>query len=263
MTMDKARFIALGSRLKGVPEVLTLGVKPNFYDYTPSERNLILTSTPILFPTKNYAQFLSTMGRKIFPSLETYLFAEDKIKQTTMFYMSGIPHPRTRIYYHLHYNDILRDFDFPFIAKLPRGSAGGRGVFKIKNIRDLEAYLNNTSVAYIQEYIPHDRDVRVVLINYDPILSYWRVSAQGEFRTNVYQKGSIVFDNVPTEAILCAQKTARMCNFDDVGLDLIEHKGRWLIIEANMKYGRKGLSMKGLNLKEIIRNKLLSGNLCR
>ena len=136
-------------------------------------------------------------------------------------------------------------------------------MFKIKNIRDLEAYLNNTSVAYIQEYIPHDRDVRVVLINYDPILSYWRVSAQGEFRTNVYQKGSIVFDNVPTEAILCAQKTARMCNFDDVGLDLIEHKGRWLIIEANMKYGRKGLFMKGLNLKEIIRNKLLSGNLCR
>ncbi len=27
-------FVALGSRLKGVPEVLTLGVKPNFLDYS-------------------------------------------------------------------------------------------------------------------------------------------------------------------------------------------------------------------------------------
>jgi hypothetical protein len=25
-----------------------------------------------------------------------------------------------------------------------------------------------------------------------------------------------------------------------VGIDLICHEGRWLIIEANMKYGRKG-----------------------
>ncbi len=263
MPMDKTRFVALGSRLKGIPEVLTLGVKPNFHDYTPWERNLILTATPVLFPTKNYAQFLKAMGRKIFPSLETYLFADDKIKQTTMFYMSGVPHPRTRIYYHLHYKNILQDFDFPFVAKLPRLSAGGRGVFKINNTADLKTYLKNTSVAYIQEYIPHDRDIRVVLINYDPVISYWRISVQGEFRTNVYQKGNIVFDNVPSEAILCAQKTAKMCNFDDVGLDMIEHKGKWLVIEANMKYGRKGLLMKGLRLKEIIRTKLLSGELDR
>ena len=34
-----------------------------------------------------------------------------------------------------------------------------------------------------------------------------------------------------------------------------------LIIEANMKYGRKGLRMKGLDLKEILRTKLLAGEL--
>ena len=116
-------FIAIGSRLQGVPEVLTLGVKPNFHDYMPHEKDLIYESEVILFPTLNYAQFFTTMGKKIFPSLETYLYADDKIKQTTLFYMSGIPHPRTRIYYHLHYGDILKDFSFPFIAKLPRASA--------------------------------------------------------------------------------------------------------------------------------------------
>jgi len=53
------RFIALGSRLLGVPEILTLGVKPNFLDYTPFERELIHESDMILFPTTNYAQFFT------------------------------------------------------------------------------------------------------------------------------------------------------------------------------------------------------------
>ena len=37
----KATYIALGSRLKGIPEVRTLGVKPNFTDYNREERALI------------------------------------------------------------------------------------------------------------------------------------------------------------------------------------------------------------------------------
>jgi len=45
------------------------------------------------------------------------------------------------------------------------------------------------------------------------------------------------------------------------GIDLIRHKDQWLIIEANMKYGRKGLKMKGLDLKEVLREKLLAGEL--
>ena len=58
-----------------------------------------------------------------------------------------------------------------------------------------------------------------------------------------------------------AQGFSRKCNFDDVGLDLIRHNKKWYLIEANMKYGRKGLQMKGIDLKETMRQKLLSGEL--
>ena len=92
------KYIALGCRLKGIPEVETLGIRPNFMDYSPRERDLILGSKIILYPSLNYAQFLTTMGKRIFPSLETYLYADEKIKQTTLFHMLGIPHPGTRIY---------------------------------------------------------------------------------------------------------------------------------------------------------------------
>lgn len=261
MSGNNGAFVALGSRLRGIPEVITLGLKPNFFDYSSFERDMIYRSRIIFFPTLNYAQFFSTMGKRIFPSLETYLYADEKIKQTTLFNMLGIPHPRTRFYYHLHHKDILKDFSFPFIGKLPRCSAQGRGVFKIHNRKELDNYLQITSIAYIQEYFPHKKDLRVVLINYQPVIAYWRLSSEHNFRTNISQGGIIDFDNIPSKGLQVAQDCARKCKFNDVGLDLIFYEGNWSVIEANMKYGRKGLKLKGLDIKEIMRKKLLSGEL--
>ncbi len=255
------QFVALGSRLKGVPEVLTLGVKPNFMDYSEEERDLIAGATMILYPTANYAQFFTTLGKPFFPSLETCLYADEKIKQSTLFSMLGIPHPRTRFYYHLHHRDILGDFSFPFVAKLPRASSRGRGVYKISNPEQLNAYLRLTPIAYIQEYLPHDRDLRVILVNYEPILSYWRQREPSNFRANLHQGGTPLFFEIPYDALSLAQDTAFRCKFNDVGLDLIQCRGKWYVIEANMEYGREGLRMKGMNLKEILREKLLSGEL--
>jgi len=253
--------VALGSRLKGVPEVLTLGVKPNFMDYSEEERDLIAGAAMILYPTANYAQFFTTLGKPFFPSLETCLYADEKIKQTTLFSMLGIPHPRTRIYYHLHHHDILRDFSFPFVAKLPRASSRGRGVYKIDNSEQLNAYLRLTSTAYVQEYLPHERDLRVILVNYEPILSYWRQRDSSNFRANLHQGATPQFLEIPDEALSLARDTAHRCRFNDVGLDLIPCRGKWYVIEANMEYGRKGLLMKGMNLKQILRDKLLCGEL--
>ena len=259
--MSEKYYIALGSRLKGISRIITLGVRPNFFDYTIHERSLILNSDIIFYPTLNYAQFLTTMGKRIFPSLETYIYSDEKIKQTTLFNMLDIPHPSTRIYYRRHHGNILTDFNFPFIAKLPRRSSQGRGIFKISDYNELEAYLRITNIAYIQEYIPHKRDLRVILINYGPILSYWRESPSGSFKTNVFQGGIINFNNIPEDGISKAIEYAQKCKFNDVGLDMINHNGKWYLIEANMNYGRKGLKLKGMDLKDIYREKLFTGEI--
>ena len=44
-------------------------------------------------------------------------------------------------------------------------------------------------------------------------------------------------------------------------MDLIYSGNRWFVIEANMKYGRKGLKMKGFDLKQVLRERLLSGKI--
>lgn len=261
MSKESPEHIALGSRLLGVPEVLTLGVRPNFYDYTPEEREMIQAADCVLYPSLNYAQYLTTMGKKIFPSLETYLYAGQKMKQTILFNMLSIPHPRTRIYLKREFDRIEEDFAFPFIAKIPRASSRGRGVFMISDPKQLEEYLKLTKFAYIQEYIPHEKDLRVILINYEPVLAYWRRLQKGDFRTNLYQGGVIDFEDIPEDGLKLAMEFARKCNFNDVGLDLMESEGKWYLIEANMQYGRDGLKKKNMVLKEVIREKLLAGTL--
>jgi len=261
MSQALPKYVALGSRLVGVPEVKTLGVKPNFLDYTESERQQIHQAECILYPSLNYAQYFTTMGRKIFPSVETYLYAGQKMKQTTLFTMLSIPHPKTKIYLKRNFDCIEKEFPYPFIAKIPRASSCGRGVFKITNPSELSEYLKITKFAYIQEFIPHSKDLRVVLINYEPVLAYWRKLPQDNFRANIFQGGVIDFENIPQDALDLAQEYARRCNFNDVGLDLLQCDDTWYLIEANMQYGREGFRKKNMVLKEVIRRKLLAGTL--
>ena len=257
----RPEYVALGRRLDGVPEVATLGVRPNFLDYTRQERQQILDASIILYPTLNYAQFFTTMGKRIFPSLETYLYADEKMKQTTLFNLLSIPHPRTRFYLQREFSRITEDYTYPFIAKIPRASARGRGVFMIAGGADLREYLQKTKIAYIQEYIPHDRDLRVILINYEPVLAYWRQKPPGGFRTNLFQGGELDFSGIPGDVLSLAGEFARRCKLNDVGLDLLQHKNTWLLLEANMQYGREGFRRKNMVLKEVIRRKLLAGTL--
>jgi ribosomal protein S6--L-glutamate ligase len=261
MEQDHPKYIAFGSRLVGVPEVETLGVRPNFHDYTTLEQQRILSSSVILYPTLNYAQLFTTIGKGIFPSVETYLYADEKMKQTTLFNMLSIPHPRTRFYLQREFTRIEKDFAFPFIAKIPRASARGRGVFKIADHAELEQYLQKTKIAYIQEYIPHKKDLRVILINYEPVLAYWRKRTSEDFRTNLHQGGEIDFNNIPYDIMPMVQECARRCKFNDVGLDLLKYNGTWYLLEANMQYGRECFSKKNMVLKEVIRQKLMDGTL--
>lgn len=73
--------------------------------------------------------------------------------------------------------------------------------------------------------------------------------------------GIIDFDNIPEDGLRWARFYSRQCRLNDVGPDMMNVNGTWYLIEAYMKYGHKGLNLKGLDLKEVLRNKLLSGEL--
>ncbi len=245
--------VAIGKELCRCKSVITLGVKPNFEDYTPEEQKLIREAEIIYYPTFFYAGLLRTMGKRIFPSYECYLYACDKIKQTTLFKLLDIPHPRTRIFYGPRQKRwILNYFSYPFIAKIPRGSSRGTGVFLIKNEKDLAAYNKMTHIAYIQEYLPIDRDIRVVIIKDRIVLAYWRIKKRGEFRCNLAQGATISFNAVPKPALDLALKTAKLCKLDNVGIDICFYEGRYYVLEANMKYGLKAFALARIDYEKML-----------
>lgn len=251
--------VALEARLRGCRNVVSLGVRPNFSDYTSAEAALIHGAETIYYPSTHYIDMFDAMGKKTFPSAHTYRFAQDKIKQTTLFQLLKVPTPRTRFFWGRRKAEkILACFDFPFVAKVGRGSALGRGVYLISERKELDRYCDAAAVAYIQEYLPVDRDLRVVVIGDRVRHAYWRTGGPDDFRHNLGQGGRIEMGGVPGEALNLAVETARRCGWNDVGLDICFFKGRPYVLEANMKYGRQGFRAAGIDysalMEELIRN---------
>lgn len=228
--------------------VISLGVRPDFDDYPEDEKKLILQAPKLYYPSSLYADVFAAMGKAIFPSHATYRFAQDKIKQTLLFKLLGVPHPRTRIFYGKRQKATIRDhFSLPLIAKTPRGSALGRGVFLIRSIKALNQYCEDHHTAYIQEYLPIDRDMRIVVIGRRVVHAYWRIAPMDDYRSNVAIGGRIDLSSVPEAARQLALETALACGWNDVGIDVCQSGQRYYVLEANMKYGLEGFRSAGLD----------------
>jgi ribosomal protein S6--L-glutamate ligase len=252
--------IAFSRRFKSCPGLTILQPRPNFSDFSPAEQELIRKAEKVYYPTALLVDLFLTLGKTVFPSRETYVYSGDKIKQTLLFQVLNIPHPRTRFYYGRQQETILRDFSFPLVAKVPRGSSLGEGVFRITGEEELQEYLQRNRVAFIQEYLPLEKDLRVILINHRAILAYWKKGPSGEFRHNLARGAEPDFEDIPPAALEFARTVSRACNFDDVGLDLCHTPDRgWLVLEANMNYGREGLARRGLKLEEVLRDLMAEG----
>ena len=262
MNGNSSKVLALEARLKDCKNVLTLGVRPNFCDYSSEEMCKIRSARKIYYPTTFYAELFDAMGKKTFPSYHTYKCVQDKIKQTALFNLLELSHPRTRVFYGKRQRrNICNHFKFPFIAKIPRGSAMGRGVHLIRNREDLISYCRLSTVAYIQEYIPSDRDIRVVIIGKEVVHAYWRIAPPGDFRSNVAVGASIGLDPVPQKALDFALVIAQKCQWDDVGIDIIDNNGRLFVLEANMKYGKEGFRKAGIDYIKLMEQMIENGRI--
>ena len=80
MVVTPQKAIAFETRLRGCRNVLTLGVRTNFSDYSPEETELIRRAKKVYYPTTFYAELFQIIGIRTFPGLQTYQCAQDKIK---------------------------------------------------------------------------------------------------------------------------------------------------------------------------------------
>lgn len=227
-------------------------IKPEHYQ---QHLSLIESADWVLFP--EYWQVNSLyygLHKRIFPSIASYHLGHDKVEMTRAF-QTVCPEavPQTLILANTPSNRqlVLDHLDYPFVAKEIKNSRG-HGVFLIENPQQWQAYQEANEVLYVQEYLPIQQDMRIVVIGQRVVAGYWRRQRQGGFHNNLAQGAEPVFDPIPPEAIALVERTARQLNINHAGFDVAELDGRLYLFEFNRLFGNQGLVEQGVRLDQEI-----------
>lgn len=196
----------------------------------------------LLFPA--YWQINSlhyVLKRRIFPSLASYHLGHDKVEMTRAFQAACPAHiPRTEILARdaAHVDELLQRWELPLVAKKIRASEG-LGVYLIETRAQLADYIAANEVVYLQELLPIERDLRVVLVGRQVVAAYWREGA--DFHNNLARGGVVRLDlPIPQAALDFVTRLAFYLDIDHAGFDLALVGDHPYVLEFNRLFGMSG-----------------------
>jgi RimK family alpha-L-glutamate ligase len=131
------------------------------------------------------------------------------------------------------------------VYKTAIGTHGG-GTWKVDLTTPVNPKVGNRQ-AFLQSFVEHGegppRDLRVYVVDEQVIGAMNRFAPEGEWRTNVALGGDVedMTGELPTEARETALYATEVIGLDYAGVDLIEGKDGWYVLEVNPTAGFKGL----------------------
>lgn len=194
------------------------------------------------------------LNARVFPSEASYRLGHNKIEMTRAFELVAPAHiPWTEIRANTPENaeELWALMQSPFVAKLPK-SALGNGVWLIEDRQEWKTYVATTDVLYVQEYLPIDRDIRVVVVGDQVISAYWREQASRGFYNNVAKGGAIDHSPVPQIAVDLALNLAKTLSIDHAGFDIAMVAGHPYVLEFNRLFGNQGITGGGGAVRDAI-----------
>ena len=168
----------------------------------------------------------------------TFPFLADKSSQALTVAAEGVLMPKTLLDTTYSYETIVREIGTPFVAKR-KESAQGRDVHLIHSEEEfLETVPKDKSNKYLyQEFIPHEYDCRVHLINGKPVAGYRRMRCKDDFRCNV-SLGARMRPLLPGDTkqlYLLAERISGMFGLEMHVVDFMVHKktNEYYFVEIN------------------------------
>lgn len=199
------------------------------------------------------------LNARVFPSEASYRLGHNKIEMTRAFEIVAPGHcPQTLILANTPENAqrVWQDMLLPFVAKLPKASQGD-GVWLIGDRADWERYLLRSDVIYVQEYLPIDRDIRVVVIGDKVLSAYWRLQSEQGFYNNVAKGGLCDHGAVPEAATQLALHLARSLDINHAGFDIAMVGNHPYVLEFNRLFGHHGVEGGGRAVRDAVQAYLL------
>lgn len=148
------------------------------------------------------------------PSLDTQFCNKSKENVTRFAWKYKLPIPKTSIFYNKKEGEeFLKKTHYPKIIKKSYGPSnyGGYFVHKVDSSDEALELLKTKKYhpMYVQDFVPMQADIRVMLIGHKPVCAFWRRPPQGEWLTNTSQGGTMDYMDVPKKVLDLAVKTSK------------------------------------------------------
>ena len=164
------------------------------------------------------------------PSLETQFSNKSKENVSLFCQKYNLAHPTTKMFYDLEEGDkYLQNTNYPKIIKRSYGASnyGGYFVHKVDNYKEARELFDKEKYVpmYIQDAITlkYSGDIRVMLVNHQPVCAFWRFAGDGEWITNTSQGGSMSYEDVPMGALELAVEASKAAKAEywacDIAID--------------------------------------------
>ncbi len=175
---------------------------------------------------------------RFIPSLDTQFSNKSKENVTRFAWKYDLPIPKTYIYYNRKNGEkFLENTTYPKIIKRSYGPSnyGGYFVHKVDSKEEAKELFETKKYhpMYIQDFVPMEADIRVMLIGHKPVCAFWRRAPEGEWLTNTSQGGSMDYMDVPKSVLDLAVRTSKAANAEYWACDIAYGKdGKVRILEC-------------------------------
>lgn len=184
-----------------------------------------------------------SFGVRVVDSVESIERCRDKLLATSLLAAAGLPVPATAAVGPA--GGIMTAADAiellgppPLVVKPSRGMKGA-GVTLAVQVEDLAAALPGEGPLVVQEYVPHESDVRVIVIGGEAIGAIRR-TPQADFRCNLHVGGRARSEQLGEEAAALAVAAAAALGAEIAGVDLLPKDGGHVVLEVNTSPGFDG-----------------------
>jgi len=175
---------------------------------------------------------------KFIPSMDTQFSNKSKENVTRFAWKYDIPVPKTYIFYDKKKGKkFINETKYPKIIKKSYGPSnyGGYFVHKVDSKEEAKELFDKKKYypIYMQDFVPMEADVRVMLIGHKPVCAFWRRPPEGKWLTNTSQGGSMDYQDVPKELLDLAVKVSKSANAEYWACDVaVGEDGKYRILEC-------------------------------
>jgi ribosomal protein S6--L-glutamate ligase len=199
-------------------------------------------------------RFLDLLGVRKPYSAESVLIAHNKFITLERLAYAGISVPETYLTGSKAVaKEVVRKGKLPMMIKLLSGY-GGQGVMILESKEAAESTIETMQTLHqqvlIEKFLKNPgEDIRGILAGDEIIASYKRVAATGEFRANIHAGGKGEPYKLTPEMEETVFKSAKAVGARICAVDMIESKGRPIVLEVNINPGLQGIEKAtGINV---------------